>query len=141
MTSKSLWTPSFAGKTLSPCRLIESFVHYNVRPSATDSVQRPWSEEALAPELKRFGDFRTAIWECVLALWRLKGFEEQGANSEEWQDHVGAWLVSRRLHRELGSRVDNPGSSLGTRLSSRAQRWGRSRCWTNTSMRSRPRTT
>ena len=97
MSTPLSWRPVFAGQTLSPCRLIESFVRYNVRPSVAEPAQRPWSEEALATEFEKFGPVKDLIGECVLNLWRLKAFEDKGVKDEEWQKHMGACLVSRYL--------------------------------------------
>lgn len=97
MDPKLSWEPVFVGKTLSPCRLTETLVQANACPVHTDSVQRPWSEEVLGPEFARFTILKDSLRECVLALWRLKAVEEKGSDDNDWQEHVGAWLVSRCL--------------------------------------------
>ena len=38
-----------------------------------------------------------ALWECVLALWRLKLTEEKGSEDLIWLQHVSAWMVSNEF--------------------------------------------
>lgn len=48
----------------------------------------------------KFPHTAEALWELVLALWRLKVSELDGEESEEdvlWEEYVSAWLVSVSL--------------------------------------------
>ena len=57
------------------------------------SKEPAWSSMGLNSELAKTPMAGPALWESVLALWRLKEVEEEGGDQGEWQSLVSAWLV------------------------------------------------
>lgn len=105
------------GKVLSPCALYNRMVKAGDLPN---SMQDPtWIRRALDPFVANVPEGADALWECVLALWRLKLMEEAGSDDEVWRLHVSAWLVSPlpRLLRGLLTplrKTASPSRSLST---------------------------
>ena len=53
-----------------------------------------WIRSAMGSGLEVGTPGEVALWECVLALWRLKLMEEKGSEDPIWPQHVSAWMVS-----------------------------------------------
>ena len=67
-----------------------------VEDNTSPSLKRDgdWAKAQIDRELANVPEGKEALWECVLALWRLKLCEEEGSQEEAWQELVSAWLVS-----------------------------------------------
>ena len=88
------WKPSINGNEVPPCRLYEDVVEEGARPS---SQRDPgWTLKTLEPIFVRAPKAKFALWECALAIWRLRLSEEEGGKEVVWQEHVQAWLVRRQ---------------------------------------------
>jgi hypothetical protein len=85
--SANPWVPFLEGKILPPCRWYDEVV-------AAGSVPKDesWGRRFVMPTLEGAAD-PVAIWEAVLAIWRLIACEESGAEDPVWGKHVRAWLV------------------------------------------------
>ena len=94
MSFATPWKPSLDGTDLPRCGLIEGLIADDLKPSSRDSDQRPWSLSELSLILNEHPPSKDALWECVLAIWRLKLEEEKGSRDTVWRDHMKAWLVS-----------------------------------------------
>lgn len=88
------WKPALGDVELPPCRLVQFFEQYDIQPQANPLKHRPWSQPALQSELMYFGEFADSVWECVVAMWRLKEVEKEGSSDDVWLKHVAAWMVS-----------------------------------------------
>jgi hypothetical protein len=85
------WTPTLHGNVCVPYPLYEDFIEEDPIPNCIEHTT--WAESTLDPELKKTPSGRAALWEGILALWRLKTYEENGTNEESWRNLVSAWLV------------------------------------------------
>ena len=85
------WTPQLNGNDCAPCALYLDVVGEEMRPSTRSDG--PWALKTLEPELSKTPFAREALWEGILALWRLKVEEEAGSNDETWRSLTSAWLV------------------------------------------------
>lgn len=94
MSFTTPWKPSLHDIDLPSCGLVEGYIVDDVKPSSQDSAQRPWSFSELSPVLNKHPPSKDALWECILAIWRLKLEEEKGSRDMVWRDHMKAWLVS-----------------------------------------------
>ena len=92
------WQPTLNGNLLQPCDLIHSLVEKNVEPDPRKSQEERWSLAGVRLEIGKVPEAREALLECVTAIWRLQKTEEDGAESEEWRNHLIAWLVSPQFH-------------------------------------------
>jgi hypothetical protein len=91
---KTPWKPSFNGKTLPPCALYQRVVDADAKPHYRDDVA--WTRESLKDLLDAAPAVSVALWESVLAIWRLSQEEEDGSEVETWRSLVVAWLVRLR---------------------------------------------
>jgi hypothetical protein len=89
-----LWTPSYRDRTCAKYGPYEDEVEEGTQPKFR--VEPTWARKALADELAKTPAAAEALWESILALWRLKELEDPGSNRLEWRLLVAAWLVSRR---------------------------------------------
>jgi hypothetical protein len=89
------WTATLKGKKCDACASYDNIVAQNTEPSAT--CDPAWSQEALRQRLGWAPGVRDALWEPVLALWRLKQVQSEGAGDESWRNLVSAWLVRHRV--------------------------------------------
>lgn len=93
-TLSTPWTPTLNGQ------LCPSYVPYTevvaekAEPNFMEDVD--WARRNLDAELERTPDDAEALWEGVLALWRLKLVEEEGKLHSSWRGLVSAWLVRNR---------------------------------------------
>jgi hypothetical protein len=85
------WTPTLRGNACASFPLYEDFIEEDPIPNCIEHTT--WAESTLDPELKKTPSGRAALWEGILALWRLKTYEENGTNEESWRNLVSAWLV------------------------------------------------
>jgi hypothetical protein len=85
------WTPTLDRRKCTPYALYAIAVDEDAMPNAIDDPT--WTMEALESELEATPDGKDALWEGILALWRLKLCEEEGINHESWQNLVSAWMV------------------------------------------------
>lgn len=85
------WTPTLNGRKCASYGAYDQFVEEGASPNPIDD--KPWAVENLNWQLEQRPDGKDALWEGILALWRLKLFEAEGANEETWRGLVSAWLV------------------------------------------------
>ena len=86
------WVPSLRGNVLHQSTLASPF---NARsPSLDDPSEKEWSRPFVTAQLEEYPDAKDAIYEAVLALWRLKMSERSSADRAEWSALTEAWLVS-----------------------------------------------
>jgi hypothetical protein len=90
------WTVSLRGNHLVPCDLVKHLIEKNAQPPFWEPAQEAWSRDFLASELAKRPIATEALWESVLALWRLKVVEDVGTDDAIWVDHVEAWMVCVR---------------------------------------------
>ena len=97
------WAPTLYGNNLLPCAIVADLVANDERPSFRRPDEKPWSVAAISAEVGSAGPAKAAILESVLAIWRLKMMQEEGAEDREWQNHLTAWLVrdARSSRREF----------------------------------------
>ena len=96
------WIPSIDGKACAPCALYDGVVMEDTRPNAREHSD--WAQENLESRLGKTPAFREALWEGILALWRLRLQEEKGVHDVSWRNLVSAWLVRGRwLGGETGA--------------------------------------
>jgi hypothetical protein len=55
--------------------------------------ERPWTTSSTTGELEGAGALKKAIEESILTIWCLKMVQEEGAEDQDWQNHLLAWLV------------------------------------------------
>ncbi|KAF9648774.1 hypothetical protein BDM02DRAFT_3128859 [Thelephora ganbajun] len=99
------WVPSLNGKYLAPCSLIAELVENNATPLSFKWEHRAWSKRALKSDLNKYPEAVSALWESILAIWRLQVFEDDGLNNPVWTDHMVAWLIR---HRDICHSLDIP---------------------------------
>ena len=85
------WVPTLHKHTCGSYTPYDEVVDENAEPNPIEHAQ--WARRNLESELEKAPDGADALWEVVLALWRLKLFEETGGPDETWQKLVSAWLV------------------------------------------------
>jgi len=105
LMSSTTWVPSLDGEALSPCRWYDEVVLAGNIP-----LEDAWRRKSVMPGLNGASD-PVAIWESVLALWRLRSCEEFGAEDPVWRKHLRAWLVHKNL-LILKSFIISPSDSL-----------------------------
>lgn len=88
------WVPSFEGKILPPYRNYEVFVATKKRPDQKSDKQ--WTRATILSLTQSEPDAEDAIYESVLALWRLSRLADENLESI-WQEYARAWLVSQSL--------------------------------------------
>ena len=86
------WYPTTSEGPLASYGPYSTEVEENTSPSSRRDGD--WAKTRLDLELANVTEGKEALWECVLALWRLKSCEEEGCREEAWQKLVSAWLVS-----------------------------------------------
>ena len=92
--SSTAWTPQLDGIDLLACELFDEIVRQRLVPKADSNPA--WAKKNLFPTFSMVTD-ADAIWEMVLAMWRLKQREEEGGEEKIWQDHVVTWMVSGKI--------------------------------------------
>ena len=90
------WTVSLDGRALGPYPAYSEMINSKKRPNLAEHAD--WSTARVMPLLEEAPDAVDAIWECVLALWRLSRLADDCVDPE-WPDYVSAWLVRRLLLR------------------------------------------
>ena len=85
------WTPTLDRKECAPCAPYDTVVDEEATPNAIDDAA--WTMEALELELEAAPDGKDALWEGILALWRLRLCEEKAIDDRSWKNLVSAWLV------------------------------------------------
>ena len=88
------WVPSVNGNACSPCVLYDPVVASGVVPNPWSDPD--WARENLKMEFEGKPDAPAAVWEGILALWRLRLREKDGGGDETWRSVVSAWLVRHR---------------------------------------------
>jgi len=89
------WQPMLSGERLPACDLIADIVSNDLHPNPHNPTHRQWSKVHLTPSINRYPvEVREALWECVLAIWRLQLKQEEGVCNSQWVCHMTAWLVS-----------------------------------------------
>jgi len=92
MNTVGSWVPHLRGQVLN-----SSFVNpfADCVPSGDDPLEEPWSRPSVMKQLDDKPDStKDAVYDAVLAVWRLKKCEESGNNGGDWLDLTEAWLVS-----------------------------------------------
>jgi hypothetical protein len=89
------WIPFLKGVQLPRFASLENSIDRDSVP--TEDAYPLWTQKAFARSFPldgfKFG-FNEALWETVLALWRLRFDVNQEANRALWSDYVLAYLVS-----------------------------------------------
>lgn len=85
------WIPRVNGQPLGQLEAYDVICEEGVVPN---SVQHgAWTERALNLVLANVPEGRKALWECVLALWRLQLVRGDDPPSELWKLYIITWLV------------------------------------------------
>jgi hypothetical protein len=87
------WIPVYEKKAIPLFKPYSDLVDEDEKPSFRNEPS--WSRRGLEEELGEVPEASDALWESVLALWRLKVVQEDGSDSVIYQKHVSAWLVGR----------------------------------------------
>ena len=77
------WAPTLYGNNLLPCAIVADLVANDERPSFRRPDEKPWSVAAISAEMGSAGPAKATILESVLAIWRLKMTQEEGAEDQE----------------------------------------------------------
>jgi hypothetical protein len=85
------WTPTLHGNVCVPYPLYEDFIEEDPCPNLAQHAT--WAESTLDPELKKTPSGRAALWEGILALWRLTLLKDIGVFDAIWRCLMSAWLV------------------------------------------------
>lgn len=94
------WAPSLDGKICEPSASYESVVADEARPN---SLEHPdWVQKNLEPLQGVTSHAREALWDGILALWRLNLLEKNGKEDASWGNLVSAWLVRFSVEGHLG---------------------------------------
>ena len=88
------WVPNVNNKPLSRLEAYEEIREEGVVPNSFQHSS--WTEKTHNLLLVNVPEGRDALWECVLAIWRLRLVKGDGPPGEIWKLHVVAWLVSPR---------------------------------------------
>ena len=86
------WVPIWDGVVLPKFEPYEEMVADEVAPFG--GKDPAWTKTTTFNELKNVPLGRDAIWQTVLALYRLKELESRETKGRIWQKLVLAWLVS-----------------------------------------------
>ena len=85
------WVPTLNEQVCASYAPYDEVVDENAEPNP---IEHPyWTRCDLESKLENVPDGTDVLWEVVLALWRLKLFEETGGLDEAWKSLVSAWLV------------------------------------------------
>ena len=85
------WTPILAGQE---CARYEPYDSIVDEGAMLNVFQDPdWVLKRLELELEKTPNGWDALWEGILALWRLKLCEKAGSNDPNWRNLMSAWLV------------------------------------------------
>ena len=87
------WTPWLDGHVLAPLESIANLVDYNSLPDFR--YNHSWSLKVVHPLLNKAPEVaREALWESVVAIWRLSEVDDTAHGDSNWADYLEAWLVS-----------------------------------------------
>jgi len=113
------WVATLNGNSLSPFGAYNDLVTDNETPSA--ALMPNWSKKAHAADLEAVPEGAKALWDSVLALYRLSILPDRGRT---WEDHVCAWLVrgGRRRSGEMLTDRSHRDGSIVTATSARTSR-------------------
>jgi hypothetical protein len=92
MAFNTPWRTTFGGVALPSYPVYDYLVREDASP--TPEKYPTWARTNLTGELGRVIEAREALWETVLALWRLSRDEEEGPKGDIWPKYVSAWMVS-----------------------------------------------
>jgi len=95
------WVAALNGNNLAPYARLEALAAAKDAPNG--STHPSWSWATNSPVLKSVPAGKEALWESVVALYRLQKLEED--DSDLWRDYVCAWLVCDETSL-LNKRVD-----------------------------------
>jgi hypothetical protein len=104
------WTPSLDGNVCAASHLYQ--LVQNDFPNSINNT--PWAERTLKEELAKTPAAQQALWESILALWRLnltlKKTSENADWCTDWCNLVSAWLVC--IHRlVIAAEIDDAQTS------------------------------
>jgi hypothetical protein len=85
------WTPVLDERKCTPFAAYYDIAEEGAMPNVVDNPG--WSLESLESELAKTPDGKDALWEGILALWRLNLVAEGGTHNKSWRKLVSAWLV------------------------------------------------
>jgi hypothetical protein len=87
------WVPSWNGDPLSTFKELQDVLEDKLVPIPTRDGA--WAKQTLKPALLKIpANGREAVWESVLALWRLDYATPRDDGSKSlWQQFTSAWLV------------------------------------------------
>ena len=95
MNLSSPWTPTLNGIILPSLGRYQVVVDEDAKPYSRTAPG--WDEKSIKTLIANIPQAGDALWETVLALWRLKLVEPSEDEMEEdelWRNWVMAWLVS-----------------------------------------------
>ena len=89
------WTPTSHNHNtpLVDCAFIEDLIDNDTKPSTRVERDWEWARFTLQQELDKSPQTKDAVWECVVALWRLRQVEPIAFRDLMWQGHTLSWLV------------------------------------------------
>ena len=85
------WTPTANGELCDPYFAYDVIAEEGAQPNPFEDEQ--WDRNTLDSQLVMMPDGGDALWEGILALWRLRLVQEDGAFDRSWRTLVSAWLV------------------------------------------------
>ena len=85
------WTPTLEGRVCTPYAPYDDLVDEGAAPNGVEDSS--WTMKTLRSKLDAKRDGKAALWEGILALWRLKLCGTDGMEHENWRNLVLAWLV------------------------------------------------
>ena len=88
---KTPWTPVLDGWRCVRYAPYDDSVEEGAIPNVCDNPG--WDLDSLESEFAKTPQGKDALWEGILALWRLNLTVGEGTNNENWQNLVSAWLV------------------------------------------------
>ncbi|KAF9781081.1 hypothetical protein BJ322DRAFT_1111792 [Thelephora terrestris] len=97
MDLSSSWDPTKGTNGLAPFPAFAQIQTYDESPSSQVLSDAGWTKRELMPYLTGSGDGSEAIWESVLAIWRLRALEKDLEDGGKpfcalWQVYLTAWL-------------------------------------------------
>ena len=84
------WVPIGDNGPLSPFRELDTLERER---RGSEKVTGGWARSEFEDLFKTYPRIEDAYWETIVKLWRLSRLEDD-ADTEIWQDHFLAWLVS-----------------------------------------------
>ena len=90
-TLSTPWTPTLEGRICTPYAPYDLLIDECAVPNSVDDPS--WTMKTLGSQLNAKCDGKAALWEGILALWRLRLCGTDRIEHENWRNLVLAWLV------------------------------------------------